>query len=82
MKKSGINKSSMAAALADLSFVPGIRKLIEASHRAGFELVILSDNFNFFIEVFLERVGMRYDHRYLNRLLKVCYVPATSAVLR
>jgi phosphoserine phosphatase len=47
--------------LTGLTFVAGIRDLIETSHDRGFEIVVLSDNLTLFVEAFLEFAEIRQN---------------------
>jgi phosphoserine phosphatase len=56
-----VTESAIVKALTGLTFVAGIRDLIETSHDRGFEIVVLSDNLTLFVEAFLEFAEIRQN---------------------
>ncbi len=61
MLELGVTESAIVKALTGLTFVAGIRDLIETSHDRGFEIVVLSDNLTLFVEAFLEFAEIRQN---------------------
>jgi hypothetical protein len=61
MLELGVTEAAIVKALTGLTFVAGIRDLIETSHDCGFEIVVLSDNLTLFVEAFLEFAEIRQN---------------------